>query len=167
MIADLQASAKTLTNAQQKTIMAGFNPNGTTVGQAKALREDILKAQNENTERQSKDAENADKHQESMLKTGVNPQTKEKLSLDNAPDEFLVNTRTGNPIPKDMLTTLKPTMQESNRADFAKSAIHSLDKLNDLIDSSEAKFGPIVGPVDKWMAGHGLGDQYQQEALNY
>ena len=167
MIADLQASAKTLTNAQQKTIMAGFNPNGTTVGQAKALREDILKAQNENTERQSKDAENADKHNDTMIATGINPQTKERLSLNNAPDEALVDIRTGNPIPTKFLTTLKPTMQESNRSDFAKSAIHSLDELNDLINSSEAKFGPIVGPVDKWMAGHGLGEQFQQKALNY
>ena len=120
-----------------------------------------------NTSRAQKGAEISDKDQQTMWKSGINPTSHERLSLDNAPDEFLVDTTTGLPIPTSMLSTKKPTMQESNRADFAKSAVHSLDKLNELISSNEAKFGPITGPVDKWMAAHGLSDEYQQAALNY
>jgi hypothetical protein len=65
---------------------------------------------------------------EKLYAYGKDPVTGEKLTLDNAPDQMLVD-RKGNPIPFKMLTTMKPTMQESNRADFAKSAIHSLDDL--------------------------------------
>jgi hypothetical protein len=104
---------------------------------------------------------------EQMVALGTDPVSGAKLSLDNAPDELMVDTRTGLPIPTKMISTLKPSMQETNRADFAKSAIHSLDALNQLIDSSEAKFGPIEGPVDKFMAAHGLGKEYEQAALNY
>ena len=163
---DVKKSYPGLTPGQVSSLQKQLGPN--------PRQKDYKEAQDRaekydaaNTARQSKQDENADKNQQTMWKTGINPKTQERLSLTNAPDESLVDTRTGNPIPTGMLSTLKPTMQESNRADFAKSAIHSLDKLNDLIDSNEAKFGPIVGPVDKWMASHGLGDEYQQAALNY
>lgn len=164
--ADIKKSYPSLTPGQVDSLtkQLGSNP---TQKDYKEIQDRAEKYDTANTARQTKGTEQADKGQETMWKSGINPATKERLSVDNAPDEFMVNTRTGNPIPKDMLTTLKPTMQESNRADFAKSAIHSLDKLNDLLDSSEAKFGPISGPVDKWMTGHGLGDEYEQAALNY
>ena len=142
-----------------------------TVDEYDAVVKSMQDQSNKNRElqvaKENKAAATSDKDQQTMWKTGINPSSHERLSLDNAPDEFMVDTSTGRPIPTSMLSAKKPTMQESNRADFAKSAIHSLDKLNDLIDSNEAKFGPIVGPVDKWMASHGLGDEYQQAALNY
>jgi hypothetical protein len=163
---DIQNDFPGLTPGQVRSLskQLGSNP---TQKDYKDAQKDAERYDAANTARAQKGAQTNDRDQQTMWKTGINPTTKDRLSLDTAPDEFLVDTTTGNPIPSSMLSAKKPTMQESNRADFAKSAIHSLDKLNDLIDSNEAKFGPITGPVDKWMAGHGLGDGYEQAALNY
>jgi hypothetical protein len=163
---DIRANYPGLSNGQVSSLTGQLGPNPTQAEYAK-VQDLAEKYDSANTARAQKGAQTNDRDQQTMWKTGINPTTKDRLSLDTAPDEFLVDTTTGNPIPSSMLSAKKPTMQESNRADFAKSAIHSLDKLNDLIDSNEAKFGPITGPVDKWMAGHGLGDEYEQAALNY
>lgn len=107
--------------------------------------------------------------QKNMFDYGVNPANKEKLTIDNAPDEMLVNSKTGQPIPFKMLSTLKPSQMESNRADFARSAIHSLDKIDEILKAGEVKYGQgfATGPLDKIMAKVGLGQEYQQELLNY
>jgi hypothetical protein len=89
------------------------------------------------------------------------------LSLENAPDMMVVNPATGLPIPNKMLSALKPTMTEQNRADFAASAIHSADKIKQLVDQAKAQIGPFDGRVAELMARAGLGDQFNQELQNY
>lgn len=89
------------------------------------------------------------------------------LSLDNAPDMMLVNPATGLPIPMKMLSALKPTMDEQHRAQFAASAIHSADKIQQLVDQAKAQIGPFAGRTAELMAKAGLGDQFNQELQNY
>ncbi len=104
---------------------------------------------------------------EAMLKTGINPVTHERLSLNNAPDDFLVDSK-GSPIPTSMLSTLKPTQQEINRADFAKSVLHSLDAIDTLKQQAQAKLkGPLAGRLGGALAAAGLGDKFDQEYRNY
>lgn len=102
-----------------------------------------------------------------MVEIGVNPITKERLSLDNAPSSALVNPTTGDVIPTKELSTLRPTQQELNRSDFAKSSIERLGDVEKMIANGTAKYGAIDGPIDTWMAKHGMGDQYQQAFTNY
>jgi len=163
---DVKRNYPGLSNGQVSSLQGQLGPNPTQADYEKVLAQ-ADKYDAANTARAQKGTQTNDRDQQTMWKTGINPTTKERLSLDTAPDEFLVDTTTGNPIPSSMLSAKKPTMQESNRADFAKSAIHSIDELNELLDKNEAQFGPITGPVDKWMAGHGLGKEYEQAALNY
>jgi hypothetical protein len=99
---------------------------------------------------------NADKSQKALLEEGQNPITGEKLHLGNAPDEMLVDANTHQPIPIKMLSTLKPTQQESNRADFARSALHSLDLIDDLKAKGNLPNGPITGWTTKALIKSGL-----------
>lgn len=105
--------------------------------------------------------------QAAMFNTGINPANKEHLSVDNAADEMLVDSRTGKPIPYKMLTTLKPSMQESNRADFARSTIHTLDLLDNLKTQGKLPNGPVTGLTKESLAKAGLGDKDAQEALSF
>jgi len=89
------------------------------------------------------------------------------LGLENAPDMMMVNPATGLPIPMKMLSTLKPTPTEQNRADFAASAMHSADKIQQLVEQAKAQVGPFSGRVAELMAKAGLGDQFNQEMQNY
>jgi hypothetical protein len=102
-----------------------------------------------------------------MYKTGINPITKEHLNVENAPDEFLIDSRTGKPIPQNMVATLKPTQTELNRADFAKSVLHSLDKLVELQKAGKLPNGPVSGLSAQALAKAGVGKADAQEALNY
>jgi hypothetical protein len=98
---------------------------------------------------------------------GQNPGSPGGLNLSNAPDMMMVNPSTGIPIPMKMLASLKPTMQEQNRADFAASALHSADKIQQLVDQAKAQVGPFAGRTAELMAKAGLGDQFNQELQNY
>ena len=95
------------------------------------------------------------------------PDNPQGLNLSNAAEEMMVDPVTGNPIPLKMLASMKPTMQEQNRADFAKSAMHSADNIQHLIDTAQAQIGPFSGRIEALMAKAGLGDQFNQELQNY
>jgi hypothetical protein len=99
--------------------------------------------------------------------SGPSNQNPQGLNLDNAPDMMLVNPATGLPIPMKMLSALKPTQQENNRADFAASAMHSADKVGQLVEQAKAQVGPFAGRTAELMAKAGLGDQFNQELQNY
>jgi len=104
---------------------------------------------------------------ESMYKTGKNPITGERLSLDSAPDEFLVDQRTGKPIPTSMLTAVKPTPQEINRHDFAGSVLHSLDQLDGLQRAGKLPNGPLRGLTQEKLSKVGMSTEDAQQALNF
>lgn len=102
-----------------------------------------------------------------MYDTGINPVTKQKLTLDNAPDEMLVDSNTGQPIPFKMLSTLKPTSQEINRADFAKSTLHSLEQLDGLMAAGKLPNGPLSGLTTKALTKAGLSSGDAQKAMDF
>lgn len=101
---------------------------------------------------------------EAMWNYGTNPLTKEKLSLDNAPDEFLVDVRTGNPIP--IKSKENPTMQDTNRASFASSALHTLDSIDKLRAAGKLPNGPITGRTAEALAKLGLSNEDAQNAID-
>ena len=102
--------------------------------------------------------------QQKMWDEGQNPYTGEKLNLTNAPDTMMVD-RSGQPIPFKMLSTMKPTQQENNRADFAKSTVHILDIVDGLRQRGKPPNGPISGLTAKTLAKFGLGSN-SQEAID-
>jgi len=102
-----------------------------------------------------------------MVKTGVNPITKERLTLDNAPDAQLVDPVTGIPVPTDMLATKRPTLVETQRAGYATSAIDSSETLMKLIHNKKADIGPFKGTIADAAAKYGFGDEFNQEVQNY
>lgn len=173
----MEAFNKTAENQRAK---ASTGESNTTLEQApskaeSARQEDLAKqdtpqgrATLQKTVQDTIDAKykNADAHQKSLFETGMDPQTGEKLNLSNAPDESLIDGNTKQPIPTKMLSTLKPTQQESNRADFSRSALHILDVLEAQKAAGKLPNGPISGFLAKNAAKIGLGDADSQKALN-
>ncbi len=134
----------------------------------KVWKEVMIKAAamaKQNTDEGIKQQSLDDKQQEQLFNYGQVGNT--KLTLDNAPGSFLVNTKTGSPIPLKMASTLKASQTEINREQFARSAMHSMSQVKNLIETTEAQYGPIAGPISDFMAKHGLGDKYTQELKDY
>jgi hypothetical protein len=102
-----------------------------------------------------------------MWAEGKNPITGESLNLSNAPNEMLIDSRTNQPVPFKMLSTLKPTQQESNRSDFAGSVLHSLDQIDQLRAAGKLPNGPLSGLTAKALSKAGLGDEDAQKAMNF
>lgn len=109
---------------------------------------------------------NVDKQTAIVWKNGVDPVSGTKLTVNNAPDEMLMDTKTGQPIPTAMLSTLKPSATEIQRGDFATSAIHILDTLDAARKAGNVPNGPVKGWTAQQMAKAGLGDAKSQAALN-
>jgi hypothetical protein len=110
---------------------------------------------------------NAENHQKALIEQGKDPETGETLNLSNSPDEMLVDERTGQPIPTKMLSTMKPTPQESNRADFANSTLHTLDQIDALRQSGKLPNGPLKGITAKQLIAAGMASEDAQKAANY
>lgn len=113
---------------------------------------------------------NADKFTKTLMDEGVAPDPSDPtkrvtLNLSNAAPEALVDQRTGQPIANKQLSTMKPTQQESNRADFAKSTLHTFDIIDRLRQQGKVPNGPISGMTAKNLAAIGLGGD-SQEALD-
>lgn len=106
-------------------------------------------------------------HQKQLFSTGRDPETGETLNLSNAPDEMLIDPNTHQPVPTSMLQTIKPTMQERNRADFASSVLHSLDQIDALKDAGKLPNGPLSGVTKRMLTKAGMADKDAQEALNF
>lgn len=103
---------------------------------------------------------------EAMYKNGINPITKERLTLDNAPDEFMVDQKTGLPVPTSQLAVRKPSMQETNRAQFARSVLHILDSIDAKKKDVFAK-GPVIGPLGVLVGKAGLSSGDRQAYQDY
>ena len=115
---------------------------------------------------------NQEKAQAQLFKTGVsidpNDPTKKTLLNLSTPgaDELLVDQRTGQPIPTNNVNAVKPTMQETNRADFAKSTMHILEHLDDLKKQGKLPNGPFSGLKAAELAKLGFGNEDAQTALD-
>jgi hypothetical protein len=82
---------------------------------------------------------------EAMLRTGENPITKEKLTMNNAPPGALVNPTTGQVIPQDMISLYKPTQNERQTADTARQVLAISQDLKNEIAKNPNLIGPLAG----------------------
>lgn len=105
------------------------------------------------------------KDQEAMYRTGVNPITKERLTLDNAPDSMFVDAK-GNVVPTNEQTFYKPTQAERGVADTARQALAISSDLRNAVRQNPALIGPLLGRSKAGLAKLGLGDAQAQTLLN-
>jgi hypothetical protein len=105
------------------------------------------------------------KDTEAMLKTGVNPITGEKLSLANAPDSMLVDSK-GRPVPQNMQTFYKPSQNERQTADTARQALAISADLRAAVQKNPNLVGPLLGNSKAGLAKLGLGDAQAQKFLD-
>lgn len=110
------------------------------------------------------------KDYETFLNYGRDPNDPSKtLNVGNAPDNMLLNGNNNSVIPIKMQQGVKPSQQESNRADFAKSVLHTLDMLDTLKAQGKLPNGPITGVTLDALAKVGLGgdDQEARDLLKF
>jgi hypothetical protein len=157
-------SNTTLETAPAKATAAGMEQQAKNTVDANSAkgRAELANAQQELIDKKYSNAEN---HQKALFNEGQDPVTGEKLNLSNAPDEALIDGNTKQPIPTKMLSTLKPTQQESNRADFATSALHSLDIIDDLKAQGKLPNGPISGWTTKGLEKAGVNSEDAAQAI--
>ncbi|SFS10777.1 hypothetical protein SAMN05421771_1846 [Granulicella pectinivorans] len=102
---------------------------------------------------------------EAMMKTGVNPISGEKLTLQNAPDSMLVDPR-GNVVPQNQQALYKPTAQERQTADTARQVLAISSDLQAQIARNPGLIGPLSGNSAKAFAPFGIGTEAAQKMLD-
>jgi hypothetical protein len=102
---------------------------------------------------------------EAMLKTGVNPITKERLTLLNAPDSMLV-TNAGVPVPQNEQGLYKPSGAERQTADTARQALAISADLQKAVAANPNLIGPLSGNSAKAFAPFGIGTAEAQKMLD-
>ncbi len=90
---------------------------------------------------------------------------KATLNLENAPDEMLVDQHTGRPIPWKALTKMAPTMQETNRADFADTVLKTASTLQKMKAAGQLPNGPLTGVTTEMLAKAGMSTEDAGKAL--
>jgi hypothetical protein len=105
------------------------------------------------------------KDQEQMLKTGINPISGEKLTLANAPDSMLVDSK-GRVVPQNMQSFYKPSGMERQTADTAKQALAISADLRAAVAKNPALVGPLLGNSKEGLAKLGFGTEQAQKFLD-
>jgi hypothetical protein len=105
------------------------------------------------------------KDTEAMYKTGVNPITGEKLTLANAPDSMLVDSK-GRPVPQNMQSFYKPSQNERQTADTARQVLAISGTLRAAVGKNPNLIGPLLGNSKSALAKLGLGDAEAQKMLD-
>lgn len=103
---------------------------------------------------------------EAMIRTGENPITKEKLTINNAPPGALVNPTTGQPIPQDMISLYKPTQNERQTADTARQVLAINADLKAAIDKNPKLVGPLLGRESQAIQALGFSSQEASKFLD-
>jgi hypothetical protein len=102
---------------------------------------------------------------EAMLRTGVNPLTGHKLTLENAPDSMLVDAK-GRPVPQNLQSFYKPSQNERQTADTARQALAISADLRAAVQKNPNLVGPLLGNSKSGLAKLGLGDSEAQKFLD-
>lgn len=102
---------------------------------------------------------------EAMYKSGVNPVTGEKLSLDNAPDGAFVDSK-GRVIPQNQQSFYKPSQNERQTADTARQALAISSDLRAAVQKNPALVGPLLGNSKEGLAKLGFGTEQAQKFLD-
>lgn len=105
------------------------------------------------------------KDTEQMFKTGINPITGEKLSLANAPDSMLVDSK-GRPVPQNLQSFFKPSQNERQTADTARQALAISADLRAAVQKNPNLVGPLLGNSKEGLAKLGFGDEQAQKFLD-
>jgi hypothetical protein len=105
------------------------------------------------------------KDTEAMYKTGRNPITGERLSIDNAPDGAFVDAK-GRVIPQNQQSFYKPSQSEKQTADTAKQVLAISADLRAAVQKNPNLVGPLMGNSKKGLASLGLGDAASQKMLD-
>jgi hypothetical protein len=165
-IAGFATNSKTrypsVTAGQIASVREGLGKNPT-VKDLKDAENEIQKMSEQNHQARIADQGIDEKTQKQLLDYGVAGNL--RLNLDNAPDEMLINQRTGNPIPNKSLTALKASQSEVNRAQFATTVLHIADSLRKAHDAGTLPNGPITGLTKEALAKAGLGDAEAAKTL--
>lgn len=103
---------------------------------------------------------------EAMIRTGVNPITKETLNMNNAPPGALVNPTSGQVIPQDMIGLYKPTGQERQTADTARQVLAISNDLRDQISKNPNLIGPLAGRSQEALQKAGLSSQQASKLID-
>ena len=158
-VANFQKNSATrypsVTAGQITSVYEGLGKNPT-VKDLKDAENEIQKMSVSNAQAKIAASGLDEKQQKMLLDYGVAGNL--RLNLDNAPDEMLVNQRTGNPIPNKSLTALKASQSEVNRAQFATTVLHIADSLRKAHDAGTLPNGPITGLTKEALAKAGLAD---------
>lgn len=96
---------------------------------------------------------------EAMIRTGMNPITKEALNINNAPPSALVNPSNGQVIPQDMIGLYKPTGQERQTADTARQVLAIAEGLQKQVAANPGLIGPLAGRSQEALQKAGLSSQ--------
>jgi hypothetical protein len=139
----------------------GKNPS---VKDMRLAWDEIQKISIQNNQSRLADQGLDEKQQKMLFDYGVAGNT--HLTLDNAPDEMLVNSRTGNPIPNKSLTALKSSQSEINRAQFATSVLHLAKSLREAQADGKLPNGPLNGPAVNGLVKLGLANAEDAKAVN-
>lgn len=102
---------------------------------------------------------------EAMYKSGVNPVTGEKLSLDNAPEGAFVDTK-GRVIPQNQQSFYKPSQNERQTADTARQALAISADLRAAVAKNPNLVGPLLGNSKEGLAKLGFGTEQAQKFLD-
>jgi hypothetical protein len=102
---------------------------------------------------------------EAMFKTGVNPITGEKLTLDNAPDSMLVDSK-GRPVPQNLQSFYKPSQNERQTADTARQVLAISATLRAAVHKNPNLVGPLLGNSKSALSKLGFGDAESQKMLD-
>jgi hypothetical protein len=102
---------------------------------------------------------------EQMLKTGINPISHERLTIENAPDSMLVDSE-GRPVPQNQQSLYKPTGQERQTADTARQVLSISGDLQQAIQKNPALIGPLAGRSKQALAKVGVGGAEAQTLLD-
>ncbi len=102
---------------------------------------------------------------EQMLKTGINPISGEKLTLANAPDSMLVDSK-GRPVPQNLQSFYKPSQNERQTGDTARQALSISADLRAAVQKNPNLVGPLLGNSKEGLAKLGFGTEQAQKFLD-
>ena len=158
-----QTRYPTVTTGQIASVAEGLGKNPT-VKDLKDANDEIQKMSGQNNQARLADQDLDDKQQKMLFDYGI--AGNQRLTLDNAPDEMLVDQRTGHPIPNKSLTALKASQTEINRKQFATSVLHIADSLRKAQAAGNLPNAPLVGGItNKILMQSGLSSEDAQKTM--
>jgi hypothetical protein len=136
---------KTLEDATAQLVAAKQSGDPQKIKNAQEQRDAAISDKVKESAEQARQVATASgKDVEAMVKTGINPITKERLNLLNAPDAALVD-RHGLAVPTDMVHLYAPSGPERVTADTARTVLAISADLRQQLATHPDLIGPLMG----------------------